>query len=176
MYTTVRIMAARYWTALMEADRAELKDWDPSTAEQDPKLNREQQATVAVQMALSKVKRAPDFSRWAEARLEAMVNLARAYSGSTAVRDELIPAALDVAPEVAGPILRELYPDDPTALEAIKVIAAIGQPFEFELATPEGRSLTAADFRGKVTLLFLAVAADHAGNEAVARESRDPTE
>lgn len=157
LYVPVRIMAARYWAWLKESDRAELKDWDPGSAEQDPKLNREQQATVAVQMAPVKINRTANAGRWPEARLEAIAALARTYPGSEAVRDELIPAALDVAPEVAVPVLHELYPADPSAIEATKVIEAIGRPFEFQLVTLDGRSLAAADFRGKVTMLLLAV-------------------
>jgi hypothetical protein len=160
LYGAVRVMAARYWAMLSNADRSALPDWDPGSAEQDGKLNREQQAAVAAQMALASV-RPTEWGRWIQSRLEAMTSVARRFPGSAAVRDELIPAALDAAPEIAAPLLRELYPDDAMAIAATKVIEAVGQRFEFQLVTVDGRSLSAADFRGKVTMLLFATDASY---------------
>ena len=156
LYAPVRLMAARSWLMLRDSDRAELKDWDPGSAESDPKLTREQQAMVAVQSVTAKINRQANSGRQTEARLEAMVTLARRYPDSTAVREEITSAALDAPPKAAATALLELYPDDPGAIEARNVIQAIDQPLEFQFVTLDGRSLTTADFHGKVLMLLFA--------------------
>jgi len=161
LYAVVRMLAVTRAAALREADFAKLGEWDPGTAERDPKLTREQQATVAMQIAIKQADRqsvAAGAAGWVQRRLDAAAATARNYRGTVAARDALIPVALDAPPEGARAVLNELYPDDAVVTACLAIIDAIGQPCEFQLTTLEGRALTAADFRGKVTMLLFALA------------------
>ena len=155
LYVAVRVMAARAWSWLRDPDRAQLKDWDPTEAEHDAKLGPEQQATVAMSVAQARASRqnTPGSAPWSERAFDAVAAAARNHRATKAARDALIPAALNVAPEKALPVLRELYPDDSAVAACIKVIEAVGQPCDFQLKTLDGRSLAARDFSGKVVML-----------------------
>ena len=157
LYAAVRMLAVTRAAALREVDFAKLGEWDPGTAERDPKLTREQQATVAMQIALKQADRqnsGAGATGWVQRRFDAVAAAARNYRETVAARDALIPVALDVPPEAARAVLRELYPDDAVVASCLAIIDAIGQPCEFQLTTLQGRALTAADFRGKVTMLL----------------------
>jgi len=160
LYAAVRMLAVTRAAALRAADFAKLGEWDPGTAERDPKLTHEQQATVAMQVAIQQADRqsmAAGAAGWVQRRLDAAATAARNYRDTVAARDALIPVALDAPPEAARAVLRELYPDDTVVTACLAVIDAIGQPCEFQVTTLEGRALTAADFRGKVTMLLFAL-------------------
>ena len=160
LYSAVRLLAVNRAGWLRGADVAKLGDWDPNTAEHDAKLTGEQRATAGMQVALKNADRLSAASAgrgWAQGRFDAALAAARIHRGTMAARDALIPVTLDVTPEMAAPVLRELYPHDTAVAAALKAIEAMGQPCEFQLTTLDGQKLTPRDFRGKVTMLLFSL-------------------
>ncbi len=167
LYPVVRLLAVNRVAWLRGTELERLGDWRPGEAEHDPKLTRVQRATAAVERGVQDADRRNWTTRadWAPERFQAAVAVARKYADVPAVRDRLLGLALDVSPQVALPVLRELYPDDAIVAAGIKVVEAIGRPGEFQLTGINGEKMGAADFRGKVTaLVFGSTSASFLGN------------
>lgn len=156
LYGATRILAVRAFAWLREPELAELKHWDPTDAQEDPKLNSEQRAEAAMNIAS---RRAADQMRaaggdWAERHLDAIVAALLPHQATQYARQYLIRVALDAPPAHAISKLRELYPDDPAAAAAIRALEDIDRPCELAFTAFDGQAFDLRAHRGKVVLVI----------------------
>lgn len=141
---------------LREPDQAELTNWDPTTAQNDPKLNGEQRAEAALIVAS---RRAADQVRatggdWVERHFDALLAALPPHRATQYARQHLIRAALDAPPARAIPSLRELYPEDPAVAGCIQALEAIGRPCELAFTAFNGRAFDLRALRGQVVMVI----------------------
>jgi hypothetical protein len=155
LYGATRVLAARAFAWLREPELAELKHWDPTTAQDDPKLNGEQRAEAAMNVAS---RRAADQVRasggdWTERHFDALIAALPPHRETQYARQHLIRAALEAPPARAIPALRELYPDDPAIAACIQTLEALGRPCELAFTAFDGRAFDVRAHRGKVVMV-----------------------
>lgn len=152
-YYSIRRTAVSYWAFL--GDRVKFRDWDPTDAERDPRLDAEQQADIAMLIANGRAVQAHRHSSdsFDDIQFEAVVAVFPAHRQTEAARRALINAALVAAPEKVVPKFRALASDDPELQRCLRLLESVGQPCEFEFTALDGRKVSSRDYLGKVVLL-----------------------
>lgn len=155
-YFAVRRLSSAYWGIFSRYTDGRIANWNPLDAEQDPRLNAEQKADVAMLIANGRVIQKMRYRQvpFSHALFDAVVAAVPAHKETQTARKALIQAALAVPPAKALPKLRELYPEDPEIAKCVALLEAIGKPCDFAFKALDGREIDSKNYRGKVVVLL----------------------